>query len=134
MDTKHSTKPLTQQQVYSIAKLKERDSEYDKMINATVESMKKTNPERYLRAQFIGDTLMDIDTNNFEKGICYKMEGKPVDVGTATLDSKNTDSIVNNILAQINDYDLKIVDLKDFEINALKSVYGDKWKDCFSRL
>lgn len=101
---------------------KEQDA-YDKMINDTVESMKRTNPQRYLRAQNIGDTLMNINLANFEKGIGYQIEGNNVDNAVMT----NID--VKSLLQNMIDYNLSINDLTINDIELLKETYGDNWRN-----
>ena len=85
---------------------KEYRKNYDRLIQDTVDHVKKNDPERYKRAQNIGETLMSINVDDFGKEVY------------------DTDKLLlKELLENIKDYQLTFNDLTTKDINLLKRVY-----------
>lgn len=97
-------------------------TEYDKMIDACVENLKKSNPEQFQRFQNIGNTIMDrADNDNFLK---------PTEMyRDKNFSCKPDNSELQQLLYNITNYGLKEEDLTDMDKQLLQLHYGNNWKE-----
>lgn len=77
------------------------------MIEKTIEYIKNTNPEKYKKAQAIGDNIMNLYRDNLE-------------------DKKGDEILLKIIFDRIKNYDLNENDLDEYEIKLLNKVYKSK--------
>lgn len=77
------------------------------MIEKTIEYIKNTNPEKYKKAQDIGNNIMTLYQDNLE-------------------DKKGDEILLKTIFDRIKNYDLNENDLDEYEIKILNKVYKSK--------